>query len=253
MDNSLYLSQPLSIHLSELRRRLVNYFLFLTIAVAISYNYADSIYSYLTIPLEGSFNAEGRAMIFTSLTEGFFTYLKLALFAGFFISFPALAWNAYFFIAPGLYKKEKKKILPYLLLAPILFLLGALLAYKFVIPAAWNFFVGFENITPSSGMPIILQAKISEYLSLVTSMIIGFGIAFQLPIIMTLLTQLGLVNIAWLKGKRRHAIVLIFIVAAVLTPPDIMSQIMLAIPLLILFEASLFVCTLIMHKKQKVD
>lgn len=208
----------------------------------LSYLYAESIYNYLTLPLAEASGEKTHKFIFTGLTEAFFTYIKLALFAGFILAFPVIASQLYFFVAPGLYKKERMVLLPYLFASPILFLVGAMLVYFYVMPLAWKFFIGFETIGSSSKMPMVLEARISEYLSLVISLIVGFGLAFQMPIILILLAQVGFIKGSWLAEKRRFAVVVIFIVAAILTPPDVISQIALAIPLLLLYEISIIIC-----------
>ncbi len=237
-DNTM----PIMGHLAELRKRLmISSFAFL-LCTCIAYMYAENIYNYLTLPLSEASGDKTHKFIFTGLTEAFFTYIKLSFFAGFIMAFPVIAAQLYFFVAPGLYKKEKMVLLPYLFASPILFLVGAMLVYFYVMPLAWKFFIGFETIESSSKMPMVLEARISEYLSLVISLIVGFGLAFQMPIILILLSQVGFIKGSWLAEKRRFAIVVIFIVAAVLTPPDVISQIALAIPLLLLYEISIIIC-----------
>jgi sec-independent protein translocase protein TatC len=236
-------SSNLFIHLKELKNRVLVCFASIIIATTIAYFYAQQIYEFLAQPLVEIYgNNSSRKLIFTGLTEAFFTYLKIAFFTGFFISFPIIAHQLYYFIAPALYKNEKKIILPYLIAAPTLFLIGALLAYYYIMPLAWQFFISFEISGNNNTLPIILEARISEYLNLSISLIIAFGIAFQLPVILILLTHLGLSSGTWLASKRRHAIVLIFLAAAILTPPDVISQIALAIPLILLYEISILIC-----------
>jgi sec-independent protein translocase protein TatC len=179
-------------------------------------------------------------MIYTSLTEAFFTYLKLAIFAAFFVTFPFLAAQFYLFLAPGLYKHEKNALLPFLIAAPVLFLSGAALVYFAVMPLAWEFFLSFE--TSNAALPIKLEAKIDQYLSLVMSLIIGFGVAFQFPVIIMLLAKVGVVNAAQLKKNRKYAIVLIAIISALLTPPDVISQLLMLTSLCALYELSIFGC-----------
>lgn len=233
---------PIIGHLHELRKRLIISVLGVVIASCVAYIYAENIYNYLTLPLAEASGDKNHKLIFTGLTEAFFTYIKLSCFAGFIIAFPIIATQLYFFIAPGLYRKEKKIVLPYLIAAPILFLLGAALVYFYVMPLAWKFFIGFETIGANAKMPIVLEARVSEYLALVISLIMGFGLAFQMPIILVLLAQVGFVQGSWLAEKRRFAIVVIFILAAILTPPDVISQIALAIPLILLYEISILIC-----------
>jgi sec-independent protein translocase protein TatC len=234
--------KPLIDHIRELRSMFLKCFIFLILGFCFSYIFVEDIYSFLVQPLADQFDSqEDRKMIFTGLAEAFFTYLKLSLFAGFILSFPLIAWQIYKFIAPGLYKNEKKFFIPFLFLSPILFLLGAFFVYYFLFPLAWNFFLSFEIPQGSgSSLPIKLEARVSEYLSLVTSLILAFGITFQLPIIIMLLIKTSILDIAQLKAFRKYAVVVILIVAAILTPPDIISQIALAVPLFLLYEMSIF-------------
>lgn len=236
-------------HLEELRRRLIKTFLFFVVVLFIAYFFADDIYQILVEPLAKASHGEDRKMIYTSLTEAFFTYLSLALFAAFFVTFPFMAMQLYRFLAPGLYKREKQALLPFLVAAPILFLLGAMMVYFIVMPLAWEFFLSFET-TSATGVPIKLEAKVDQYLSLVMHLIIGFGIAFQLPIVLTLLAKIGIVTVDGLKRNRRYALVIIVIVAAFLTPPDVISQLALSAALYTLYEASIFSCRLVAKKKE---
>jgi sec-independent protein translocase protein TatC len=238
-------------HLKELRKRLALAFIFFFIASAICYNFAQVIYTFLTQPLIQIYSGDSsRKLIFTGLTEAFFVHIKIAFFAGFICSFPFTAFQLYRFIAPGLYKDERRVFAPYLFVAPILFAAGAALVYYYVMPLAWSFFISFEQLGDESSLPIMLEARISEYLSLVMSLIMGFGLAFQLPLILVFLAQLGVVKGTWLAKVRRYAIVVIFIIAAFLTPPDVISQIALAIPLLLLYEVSVIVCKRIEKVKE---
>lgn len=239
----------LSDHLSELKSRIAKYVAFLLICVGLSYAYSFEIYNLLTRPLADIHNIHPRKLIFTGLTEAFFMHIKLAVFCGFIISFPMLALQIYRFLKPGLYAAERKILLPFLLLSPILFTLGAAMVYFYVMPLAWEFFLSFEQLGGENKLPILLEARVSEYLSLVMSLIIGFGLAFQLPLVLILLGYLGLVTGEFLATKRRHFIVLIFIIAAILTPPDVISQIALAIPLMILYEVSVIACKRIDKKR----
>ena len=232
---------PLLDHLIELRTRLLWSMGAFLICFAISYYFSRNIYSFLVQPLADILASRGanRRLIFTALYEAFFTYLKVGFFGAAFISFPVVASQIYLFVAPGLYRSEKRAFLPFLLATPVLFVAGAALAYYFVFPAAWTFFLSFESSDGAGGLPVQLEAKVSEYLSLVMKLIFAFGIAFQLPVLLTLLAKVGIISSAGLKRYRRYAYVGMFIVAAIITPPDVITQTGLAIPLIILYEISI--------------
>jgi sec-independent protein translocase protein TatC len=235
-------AMPLLDHLIELRTRLMWSIGTLVIAVAACYFVSTHIYSFLARPLVDILTAqsgEPRRLIFTALTEAFFTYLKVAFFGGAFLSFPVIAHQLWLFIAPGLYRSEKRALLPFLVASPVMFFLGAALAYYFVFPAAFKFFISFETPPGSGGVPIQLEAKVGEYLDLVMKLIFAFGIAFQMPVALSLMAKVGIVSSKGLKKARRYAIVGIFVAAAILTPPDPMSQIGLALPLMALYELSI--------------
>ena len=240
-------------HFVELRNRLLNSFIFILIIFIISYFFAEEIYNFLVEPYADAVKDEqkSRRLIFTALHETFITYIKVAFFAAIFFGSPVLLIQIYKFIAPGLYKNEKKAILPYLISTPILFLLGGLLVYYLVMPLAIKFFLSFETLGSNTSLPIQLEAKVNEYLSLIMRLIFAFGISFQLPILLNLLARIGIVNADYLRTRRRYVIVIIFTLAAILTPPDPITQVGLAIPLLLLYELSIFTVKFTEKKKKK--
>lgn len=243
---------PLLDHLMELRTRLLWSVAAFGIAFAVCYYFSSQIYGFLARPLADILQEQGggeRRMIFTALYEAFFTYLKVAFFGAVFFSFPMWATQLWLFVAPGLYRSEKRAIYPFLIASPFLFVAGAALAYYFIFPLAWRFFITFETPPGEGALPIQLEAKVSEYLSLVMQMILAFGVAFQMPVLLTLLCRVGILDVATLRKGRRYAIVGMFVVAAVLTPPDVISQIGLAVPLLALYELSILAAVWMAPKK----
>tara|TARA_A100001011_G_C14118377_1_gene760097 strand:+ start:38 stop:805 length:768 start_codon:yes stop_codon:yes gene_type:complete len=238
-------------HLSELRSRLIKSFFFLIFFFLISYYFSEEIYRYLVKPYSDAVTESGldRRLIFTALHEAFITYLKVAFFAAFFITSPIFLSQIWKFIAPGLYKNEKKALLPYLVATPVLFILGGLLVYYLIMPLAIKFFLSFESPGNVGSIPIQLEAKVNEYLSLIMRLIFAFGISFQLPVVLSLLARVGIVDSEYLKARRKYVVVIIFTIAAILTPPDPITQIGLALPLLILYELSILTVKFI-EKKQ---
>ena len=239
-------------HLTELRSRLIKSFLYLFIFFIICYFFAENIYAFLIEPYANAVknDNENRRLIFTALHETFITYLKVAFFTAFFVSSPIILTQIWKFVAPGLYKNEKRALLPYLIATPTLFLLGGMLVYYLVMPLAIKFFLTFESSAEISNLPIQLEAKVNEYLSLIMRLIFAFGISFQLPVLLSLLARVGFIDSEYLKTRRKYVIVIIFAVAALLTPPDPITQIGLGIPLLILYELSILSVKIIEKNKK---
>ncbi len=231
-------------HFNELKIRLIYVMLVFFVSFLVAYYYVEEIYQFLLNPLIKQWLSQDRMMIYTNLAEIFFSYLKLAYYVSLAVTIPFFACQLYIFIAPGLYKQEKKGILPFLIISPILFMLGAIFVYYIIFPLAWKFFLSFEQSMLGS-LPMRLEAKVSEYLNITINMIIAFGTAFQMPVLLTLLAKIGVITADDLSKKRRFAVVFIFILAAILTPPDAISQIGLAIPMLILYEVSIITCKII--------
>jgi sec-independent protein translocase protein TatC len=234
------MQKPFLDHLIELRRRLIYALLALSLGIAICYPLAPSIFQFLCEPLWHAMGEEsGRRLIYTGLTEAFVTYLKLAFFGGFILSFPLILWQLWLFVGPGLYDHEKKFIWPFLIASPLLFLMGAALSYYVVCPWAWEFFLSFEMPATSHGLSLHLEARMSEYLTLVIKLILAFGLCFQLPLVLLGLCHIGVLSPESLKRHRKYAFLIIVIVSAIITPPDIISPLSLIIPLYSLYEISI--------------
>ena len=243
---------PLYEHLIELRRRLIYCVVGILGLFIVCYWFAPQIYQFLVQPLARVLaeKHEDRRMIFTALHEAFFTYMKVAFFAAMFLAFPVIATQLWKFVAPGLYKHERRAFFPFLIATPVLFFMGGALAYYVVFPTAWHFFLSFE-MTGEDGLPIQLEAKVDQYLSLVMQLIFAFGLCFEMPVVMSLLARAGIITAQTMREKRRYAIVFAFIFAAVLTPPDVISQTSLAIPTMLLYEISIWSVRLIERSQEK--
>jgi sec-independent protein translocase protein TatC len=245
---------PLLDHLVELRQRLIKSFAALAVLFAISYYFAPHIYGFLVQPLATILAEQGggnRRLIYTALYEAFFAYLKVAFFTALFVGFPFIALQIWKFVAPGLYRHERRAFLPFLVATPVLFFMGGALVYYLIFPMAWKFFLSFETSGIDGGIPIQLEAKVDQYLSLVMQLIFAFGLCFELPVLLSLLGRVGIVSSKGLAEKRRYAIVIAFVVAAVLTPPDVISQVGLAIPCILLYEISIWCVRLIERGRER--
>jgi len=250
---------PLLQHLVELRSRLLWSVIGFILAFLVCFYFAQPIFDFLAAPLAKALkenqvsDQQVLRVIYTDVTEVFFTQVKVAAFGAFCVAFPIIATQIWLFVAPGLYKHEKNAFLPFLIATPIMFFAGASFMFEVILPLALKFFLHYQRAGGDGTLSVQLEAKVGEYISLIMRLIIAFGACFELPVLLTLLAKVGIVSSDALKRKRRYAIVFVFIAAAIVTPPDVLSQVSLAVPLLILYEASIWLAVLVEKKRAKTD
>ena len=253
-DSVTHSKMPMLDHLVELRRRLTWSVVAFFVLFFVSFYFAGAVFDFLVQPLRDLWVGEpSRRLIFTALHEKFFTEIKIAFFVAAFLSFPIVSNQIWAFVAPGLYRNEKKAFLPFLIATPVLFFIGGAFVYYVVLPVAWEFFAGYEQAAEDGKLAIQLEPKVDQYLSLVMRLIFAFGLSFELPVVLTLLAKVGIVDAQGLRKQRRYAIVVAFVAAAVLTPPDPISQLGLAIPIIILYEISIICAVIVGRSKQKAE
>ncbi|TXH36141.1 MAG: twin-arginine translocase subunit TatC [Rhodospirillaceae bacterium] len=250
---------PLLAHLVELRARLLWSVAGFILAFLVCFYFAQPIFNFLSAPLAKALAAHRISdqqlmrVIYTDVTEVFFTQVKVAAFGALCLSFPVIATQVWLFVAPGLYKQEKKAFLPFLVATPLMFLAGASFMFKVILPLALNFFLSYQHAGGDGELAVQLEAKVGEYVGFIMKMVFAFGFCFELPVLLTLLAKVGLVTSDGLKRKRRYAIVIVFIAAAVVTPPDVFSQVSLAVPLLLLYEVSIWLARMVEKDRAKIS
>ncbi|WP_349367104.1 MAG: twin-arginine translocase subunit TatC [Nitratireductor rhodophyticola] len=249
-------SAPLIDHLIELRSRLMWALAGFFVAFLVCFFFAKQIFNLLVIPFQwatqwAGLDADKVDLIYTAPQEFFFTQIKLAMFGGLVLAFPVIAMQVYKFVAPGLYRNERRAFMPFLIASPILFLIGAALVYFFFTPMVMWFFLSMQQVGPDNTVQISLLPKVSEYLGLIMTLILSFGLVFQLPVVTTLMVRVGLLTSTGLADKRKYAIVAAFVAAAILTPPDPVSQIGLALPTILLYEIAIWAARMVERQREK--